>query len=131
MIKEQNIIDGKTAELIGKLASKLGTTTEYLWGVLLQQAPVAALTTLVQCLLIVIFGVILWKIHKRLLQNAIDGYECSYYEKYELSAQLPMTFGLIIFVVGVLDAFFSVDTIVNGFFNPEYWALQQVLKAIN
>lgn len=33
-------MDDKTLQVVTDLASKLGTTAEYLWGVLLKQAPI-------------------------------------------------------------------------------------------
>lgn len=39
-------MEEKTIKLIEQLAQKLGTTTEYLWAVLLKQAPIDATVVL-------------------------------------------------------------------------------------
>jgi len=58
-----------TAKLIEQLAQKLGTTSEYLWGVLLKQASISATVTLLKTIAILLFGWFLWKTHKRLLKK--------------------------------------------------------------
>lgn len=111
----------QTAKLIEQLAQKLGTTTEYLWAVLLKQAQIQAMVMLFQFLLIAIFGYVLLKIHKRL--SVTKDYE-------EENVVIPMAIGLIIFAFLAIYAFFCIEDIFNGFFNPEYWALSKVLSAV-
>jgi len=65
-------MDEKTAQMLEKLAQKLGTTSEYLWGVLLKQAPIAAIIELIGILLCVIFGVFIWRVHKKLMKKESD-----------------------------------------------------------
>ena len=75
----------QTTKLIEQLAQKLGTTTEYLWSVLLKQAPIDATVTLFQTLCVMLFGLALWKIHKHLLKKeSEDKYSKTGYEKYEV-----------------------------------------------
>jgi len=104
--------------ILEKLAEKLGTTTQYLWGVLIKQAPVAAVTELIYLILVVLGGIILYKIHKRL----------SYEEEESLIA--PMAIATIIWGILFIVCFFSIGTIVTGFFNPEYWALDEIMSLI-
>ena len=112
----------KTEQLIRELASKLGTTVEHLWGVLVKQAPIEAATNL-GCFLL--FGVILGLIYryaKKLFakQHRSDGEDA-------VLAICCAAF-VIVGVVFLLLFVSEVSMITAGFFNPEYWALKQIIK---
>ncbi|MEI6059411.1 MAG: hypothetical protein WCR72_01830 [Bacteroidota bacterium] len=119
----------QTTKLIEQLAQKLGTTTEYLWLVLLKQAPIDATVTLFQTLFVMLFGLALWKINKRLLKKGSeDKYSETGYEKYEEGAIIPMIIATIVFAILFIICFCCIGDIVNGYFNPEYWALERILN---
>jgi hypothetical protein len=118
------------SKLLSQLADKLGTTTEYLWGVLIKQAPIDAITTLFQMLLVLLFGIGLWKVH-RWLSKSEDDSDCSRYEEYEELAIAPMVIATIVFVILSIVCFFCITDVVNGFLNPEYWALDKILSKVN
>ena len=115
-------------KLLETLAQKLGTTSEYLWRALLKQAPIAATTTLIQITLIMLFGWSLYKIHKRLMKKDANG-DTLYYDHEEL-AVIPMVMGAFIFGIMFICAFCSIDDVINGYFNPEYWALRDILSSV-
>lgn len=122
----------ETTKLIEQMAQQLGTTTEYLWSVLIKQAPIDSAVTLFQFILIGIFGYMLLRVHKKLsLTKEYDGYTRTGYSHYEELASIPMFFAMIIFAIVLLCAFFAIPEVVYGFFNPEYWALKQVIKLID
>lgn len=122
----------QTVQLLNGIAAKLGTTTEYLWGVLLKQAPIDAAIDLA----IILFWVGLFyftgKTAKKYEANITepDGTwmreEERKKEKSGVSTLVVIAayFGLCAVIYGV----FSFQNIINGFFNPEYWALQQILS---
>ena len=112
----------ETVKLIEQLANKLGTTSEYLWAVLLKQAPISSTITLIQFVLIAIFGVILYKSHKHLSNR--DN-EVSYRDS-DASA-VAMVIGFIIFVILCIAAFLCIEDVINGYFNREFWALEYIL----
>lgn len=121
----------QTSKLIEQLAQKLGTTTEYLWSVLLKQAPIQASVTLFQFLLIGLFGYVIYRAHKSLsVKKDYDGYSETGYSHYGERAGIPMTIALVIFCVLSICAFFCIEDVFNGFFNPEYWALEKVLRSV-
>lgn len=115
----------ETLKLLEQLASKLGTTAESLWTVLIRQASIAATVHLCFTVLIIIIGIILWKINKRFNEN--DG-TMSY--RYNNSLSITMGITTIIWTVFFVGQFAKIDVIVNGFFNPEYWALMEILNAL-
>lgn len=125
-MKEQEL------KLIEQLAEKLGTTADYLWGILVKQAPIQSMIMLFQYILIAIFGYVLFKIHKYLsIKKDYNGYNESGYAHYKEPVILSMIGGFTFFIILVVCAFFSLDEFFNGFFNPEYWALSKVLKELN
>jgi hypothetical protein len=121
----------QTAKLLEQLANKLGTTSDYLWSILLKQAPIDATVTLLQTLFLFIVGWGLWKVHKKLLTKpkGQDYYE-SYYQKYDINAAVLMVFVTIGWGIMMIIYFCSFDSIISGFFNPEYWALEEILNSL-
>lgn len=115
-------MDEKYAQLLETLATKLGTTAEHLWGVLVRQAPISGMTNLVLC---IIFALGLWKLiifvkHKTNHRNA-DWY----YDRH------PAWFGVSVVTAMIsIGLLISIPTIVTAFANPEYWALKQLLSMV-
>jgi len=115
-----------TTKLIEQLAQKLGTTSAYLWSVLIKQAPIDATITLIQVIIIIITGSVLYKAHKRFCN---DDNKISYYNQEEILV-FPMFVVAIIWGVFVIASFFCIGDIINGYLNPEYWALHHVLDCL-
>ena len=121
----------QTAKLLEQLANKLGTTSEYLWTILLKQAPIDATVTLLQTLFLFLVGWGLWKVHKKLLSKPSgQDYDDSYYEKYDLGAILPMVLVTVGWGIMMIICFCCFGSIVSGYFNPEYWALKEILNSL-
>ena len=121
-------MDENTAKLIEQLAQKLGTTSEYLWRVLLKQAQIDATTNLIQIVLILLFGWGLYKIHRKLMKKTgNEEYAKNLYYRYEEMASLPMIIGAIVFAIMSIWSFFCISNIVDGYFSPEYWALNKII----
>lgn len=124
-------MNDQTAKLLEQLAQKLGTTTEYLWSILLKQAPIDATVTLLQTIFILFVGWGIFKVHKRLLKKpANQDYDDSYYEKYDLGAMVPMVIVTIGWGIMAIICFCCFGSIISGYLNPEYWALKEILSSI-
>lgn len=119
----------QTTKLIEQLAHKLGTTSEYLWGVLLKQAPLSAITDLMYLVIVVIMGIGLYKLHKRFSKETTKYDVWSYESNGELVIPIIIILA-IIWVILLIICFCSIDNIIYGFFNPEYWAFKEVAGAI-
>lgn len=121
-------MDSKTEALIRELATKLGTTVDHLWSVMIKQAFVSSMISIFQYLLI-IAGVIVWvKIHKWLSEKEGDGYSNMRYDDYELAAGVPMIITGIMLLILVVVSLFSITDTITGFVNPEYWALDHIIN---
>lgn len=112
--------------LLEKLSEKLGTTTEYLWIVLIKQAHIQVIYYCIEFAIMGLSLFIFYKIGKYWLKNWND-----LEDKYEFA----MGVGLI--CIGILSFIFLVafmidlNSLVSALFNPEYWALKQILNVIN
>lgn len=106
--------------LLEKLAEKLGTTVEFLWGVLVKQAHIIAYINLSVAglfFLLMIYGLF------RLMKDPPTPIPND--EMYA-----PHVVGIILLIVGVVVV---LVTGISGFvalLNPEYWALRKVLRII-
>ena len=122
--------DNLTA-LLEKLATKLGTTAEHLWRILLVQAKVSATNSLIFLLLAIFSGILLYRFHKWLAYaDPKAQYSTSRYDDNgELYVPLILIPALM-WGVFSLCILFDISNIINGYFNPEYWALEKVLDTI-
>lgn len=116
----------QTTKLLEQLAAKLGTTSEYLWGILIRQAFVSATTTVIQCAIIWIACYVAYRLH---ISFSNDDNKMSYYNHDWLVA-LMLTATVILSIL-LIVSLFSIEDIINGYFNPEYWALNRVLESVN
>lgn len=116
----------QTEKLLSELAEKLGTTAEYLWEVLVKQAPVAGI------------GEVLSLVAGFVTLSVISFVFLKLYKKYTEGSSYSIGdgdvfVGMITFLVGMVwVAFFfisinSITNIITCFTNPEYWALKQIL----
>jgi transcriptional regulator with XRE-family HTH domain len=113
-----------TTQLIESLAAKLGTTAEYLWGVLLNQAAVSATISL----LFAVTSITYLTIYLRWLIAKVKADELDILD-YEKNVAMSM-FGGAVAILSFVTIGFALPNIITGYINPEYWALQEILKHI-
>lgn len=102
-------------QLIEQLAQKFSTTTEHLWGVLINQAAVSATISLIWLIICTAGIVIIYNFYKA--NNRKDDWENFPEFLFGIS------FGVYVIVVTALTS-----NIIIGYLNPEYWALNDLLK---
>jgi hypothetical protein len=115
-------MNDQTAKLIEQLATKLGTTSEYLWGILLMQAPVNATVILVQLVLLTIAGIGLFKAHRHLSD---DDNKVSYDRQF--GVEIGMGIITLVYIILLIIGFCHISQMINGFFNPEFWAVDYIM----
>jgi hypothetical protein len=108
----------ETAKLLETLATKLGTTSEYLWSVLLKQAPIDATISLFQTAVVFFIGYLLYK--KRGIVNR------EYDERLPIFVAVAIVWSILSFIT-----IMCIGDIINGYLNPEYWALERILHSIH
>jgi hypothetical protein len=123
-------MDDKTLQALTDLANKIGTTTEYLWGVLLKQAP---LTGVIDLLLTVawVLGAVMWcryVLRKTTRPHPTDDdmYPCADWTGE--AAFFSWLSAVLVAIVAAVVVSGSLATTVAALLNPEYWALRQILK---
>jgi tellurite resistance protein TehA-like permease len=113
----------QTAKLIEELANKLGTTAEHLWGVLIRQAPITATTDLLLLVAACIGLIIIARVLPKVVRKFEEGDE-GIGDLFIIIASI--IFGILCLIILVLSLC-ELGTTLSGFFNPEYWALKQIL----
>lgn len=121
----------QTVKLIEQLAQKLGTTTEYLWTILIKQAPISAAIDMIYCLLTIVGGLVLYRMHKVFSIEKHGTYKNETLYDARDGVGFCMVLAAIVWAIIFIVCFFSLNNIVNGFFNPEYWALKEIIHACN
>ena len=113
-------MNDKALELLNRLAEKFGTTVEHLWGVLIKQAPISAVSEMVMTL---IFAIVwMWTI--RFVHIKTTASEEPWDEmETTLAWGMVVSFGLIL----MINIYCTVTSSLTAFLNPEYWALKQLL----
>jgi len=112
-------MEEKAIELLEQLAVQLGTTAEYLWGVLVRQAYVnAIISIIIEIVFFIFIATYIKLLIKYIHKSDSDDYGIPLFIGGFISI---IMFGFMI--GGILD-------IVTGFVNPEYWALKEILRLI-
>jgi uncharacterized integral membrane protein len=110
------------APLLEQLAAQLNTTVEFLWGVMIRQAQYEFVFFIVGILVILFLYI---AIHHVVLRAMI---------KMEENEENKAMASIIISIIGAFILLLYI--LINGksamvaLFNPEYWALQQILEFI-
>lgn len=112
-------MEEKAIELIENLANQLGVAVPYLWEVLVNQAHVAAVTSILfLAAVFVVVSVLLFLFTKSLKEDWDVG--------GPIILCLLVVFG-IVFIIQIFEFAYTVPT---AFLNPEYWALKQIMNMI-
>ena len=112
-------------ELLIKLATELGTTTEHLWAALLQQAFISATTDVLYLVCYVAALVSILMIIRK--ENSRKDDE----KKWDKDGETVFILGIIEFILIILAIAIVpklIGGVATGFFNPEYWALMEVMR---
>ena len=112
-------MDDKTIQALTALAEKLGTTAQYLWGVLVRQAPISGAVDLGIVALFLAATVALFVFVRRAADDpSLD-------EEVLILGWALVILACIATSIIVLS---YVPYALYAIFNPEYWALRQIWK---
>jgi hypothetical protein len=111
-------------KLLEQLAEKLGTTVEHLWKVLLQQAEVEKILCSVWMNIALYgFGGIFLAIVVIFILWIVKGWD-------EDGIGFLFFVGVVIFITGICLYYCNYSNLLTLTNNPEYWALQEILKQL-
>lgn len=117
----------KLTELLVTLATKLGTTVEYLWGVLIKQATIEGYLNIIYCIIpiiLIFLSVLYFKYYIKNKEKWEE--ECDGNEIYHGAGVISIF--IITFVFLIMSIIIFIPTAITAFGNPEYWALQNILE---
>lgn len=117
------IITNEITPFLQELVSKLGTTTEYLWGILLKQATVQIYMDIFVITLTVI-TIILYSIF---IYIAMKKKWYDYNSKFNTITLLVTFLGGTIILIMFIASLFCTMELITLYVNPEYWAFEQIL----
>jgi hypothetical protein len=100
---------------LAELALKLGTTADHLWRVLIAQAPLSSTVYFAYLAAVAAGAVAIWKLGMKHSNKPIW---------YGSKIAAAIMFLVALVMLGDLS------TALAGFFNPEYWALQDLITLI-
>ena len=123
-------VDDKTLQALTTLAAKLGTTAEYMWGVLLRQAPITGAIDLAVMVAWVTMAVLLLRLVRRKTTKPAKTEEDRYpsAEWHEEGAVLAWAGAIGFALITALIVGSGLSSVAAALTNPEYWALKQILK---
>lgn len=108
----------ETIDLLRDMAEKLGTTTEYLWGVLIQQAYVSGLLSVAYVALLLTVFIALIAALVIHIKRSDDTEEVN----------ISIFVLIAVSILGAIMISHGVGDAVTALANPEYWALKQIIK---
>ena len=123
-------MEERAIELLEKLANKLGVTIEQIWTILINQTKVELGSEILD----LIFFIILVSISSWLLITFVikKSYEKDRWgnpvdKEFFIRGFIIVLFCIITlcFIIQTIDIIYTVPILI---FNPEYWALQEILK---
>jgi heme/copper-type cytochrome/quinol oxidase subunit 1 len=120
---ERIILMEQIKPLLEELAKEVGTTTELLWEALVRQAYVDSFTQLLQTGALVVLTIV-----------SVRGMGCMRRRAREDDWDPAWLTLLILGTIGLCIAWtvaiVYMGNIFTGFFNPEYWALEKILRTV-
>jgi hypothetical protein len=116
-------MSAETAQILEAIATKLGTTTEFLWAILVKQASINGIISCVS----LVFCIVLWLLALFVPRHYIN----KYYQKTKDDGIFVM-YMFVIAGLGLLlmPIYFNITTAITALTNPEYLALKEILRSI-
>ena len=106
--------------IINVLAEKLGTVPSELWGSLLMQAKISAINCILYLIIMTPISLYIYFNFNRWIENLSRDYY----------SEAKILFGSLTLIVFIVSLPFVLPNIITALLNPEYWALEQLLRAL-
>ena len=116
-------MDRDVTSLLEKLSSKLGTTVEHLWSILIKQAAISGICNIVFGIVIVIFSFGCFYLTQLVYSNVDKGV-------WDNTGYFAPAITWIIDIVLVICWFCELPTTIACFVNEEYFALSEIKDII-
>lgn len=116
------------SQVIDKLAEKLGATGAHLFEVIARQTVISGVVWSVIYLVLIVLIPLLFAKSVRLVRTHGDAI---YHSEWEALIILGMCVGGILLVILFLVAVFCLPDSIMMIFNPEYYAIKDILRGLN
>jgi hypothetical protein len=114
----------KIFEALAVLAGKLGTTAEYLWGVMVRQAQVSGIMNLIAAVFLLVGLVVLIRV-------TVKNWKGWWDQAGEDEYQGALVFcAIIAHMIIIIPLWVCFDAAIYRLINPEYFALAKILSAL-
>jgi len=108
-------------EVLQAIADKLSVPAEHLWSVMIQQAAVSATTWLI--IITATFVMLFISLNATVNYVRKGSIDDDVLFFYQIASFIILIFTILIFFAGL-------EEIINGYFNPDYWALMHLKKIL-
>lgn len=115
-------MDQKTAEMLERLAAKLGTTAEQLWAVLIAQARVEVLKNSLLIVAVLVVTTLVFNGWRKCRAEPRGPFDDS---MFGWTAGLITASIVAFFVLGIAGS-----NLIDAALHPEYWALSRIFGAL-
>lgn len=122
-------MDDKTLQALTALAEKFGTTAEYIWLVLIKQAPITGLADMA-IMIFLVAAVTIWARTVQRKTTVSDSTESNRYPKPQWDDEGKFFGWASVWISALIVALVIASTFsitISAFANPEYWALKQII----
>lgn len=113
-----------------QLAEAFNTTVEHLYPILIKQAYVAGVQSILVFLVPLVMMIIVYKLAMKSKKECNEGDKYSYWEWNDEGMPYLIMLGLLGFV-SIFTTAELIYTAPTAFLNPEYWAIKEVMDAIS
>jgi len=115
------------ALLLEKLAEKFGTTVEHLWGVMVSQAHISAIASLVIAAIWCVTCVIIVNFVSKKTTDTKGEDGSPIYADWQDDGAFAAWGGIAILIfISLLAISFNFESFLSAILNPEYWALMKL-----
>lgn len=122
-------MNDKTIQLLHEIATKLGSTADHVFAVMIRQAYINALIDVFQTALILAVFVFWYRLVKRKTSKRAD--PSGGFDRPEWDDGGDILAWVSVYIFGIIIAFILgnvIDDLGTSLLNPEYWALHQLIK---
>lgn len=115
-------MEDKIINVINVLSEKLGVATNYIYPLLIKQARIDAITGIFYNLLSIIMLVVAFIMFKSLIKFENE-------RNAETNSAIGAT-AILLAIIGIIVLIFNFQSTLNALFNPEWYAINNILQQI-
>ena len=127
-------MEQELTSLLRDLAGELGTTTEYLWQVLIKQANIQSIKSLIWILItcsIVTTSLFVFYRTANKRMKFLKGENRNYNEEIDSWWAAKVIVTIIVMSITIMITNHNISVFIDATYNPEYWVLETILEKLD